>query len=173
MNWLLHLYPARWRERYGEEFGAVLANQRMSPGLVLDVLAGAIDAHLHPQFRHSDSEQIVQNKSGDDTMTLAMLQRCALGGPRLSPDERRIASRLAISSSLVITVLYLVLTKMYRGVPAVQALWWTAVLFPNFIYQQTVYLKKRLWLTQAFVLGAGVSAMYLFMLAVCLIARRL
>src|SRR5256885_517353 len=114
MNWLLQLYPAQWRERYGEEFGAVLASQRASPGLVLDVLAGAIDAHLHPQILASGSEQIAQNKSGDDTMTLAMLQRCAAGGPKLSPGERRIASRLAISSSLVMAVLYLVLTKIYR-----------------------------------------------------------
>ncbi len=46
MKWLLQLYPAPWRERYGEEFGAVLASQRASPGMVLDVLGGAIDAHL-------------------------------------------------------------------------------------------------------------------------------
>jgi hypothetical protein len=177
MNWMLRLYPAPWRERYGEEFDAVLSNQRPSPGLVLDVLAGALDARLHPQVRsqmqHSDSEQVVQNKSGDDTMTLAMLQRCAIGGPKLSPSERRIASGLGIASSLVLAILYLVLTKLYRGAPAVQAVIYTAILFPNFIHQQTVYLKKRLWLTQAFVLGAGVSAMYLFMLAVCLIAARL
>jgi hypothetical protein len=38
MNWLLQLYPARWRERYGEEFGAVLATQRASVGLMFDVL---------------------------------------------------------------------------------------------------------------------------------------
>ena len=37
MIWLLRLYPAQWRERYGEEFRAVLASQRASPGLVLDV----------------------------------------------------------------------------------------------------------------------------------------
>jgi hypothetical protein len=34
MKWLLQLYPARWRERYGEEFGAVLASQRASVGMV-------------------------------------------------------------------------------------------------------------------------------------------
>ena len=173
MNWLLRLYPARWRERYGEEFGAVLASQRTSPGLVLDVLAGAIDAHVHPQFRHSDSEQIVQNKSGDDTMTLAMLQRCAAGGPKLSSSERRIASWLAISSSLVMAALYLVLTKMYREAPAVQAIFWSSALAPTFIYQQTAYLRTRSWLTQALVLGAGISAYYVFFLAVCVVARRL
>ena len=169
MNWLLRLYPARWRERYGEEFGAVLASQRASVGLVVDVLGGAIDAHLHPQFQHSDSNQI----KGEDTMTLAMLQRCAAGGPKLSPNERRIAFQLSIWSALVIAVLYIVLTKIYRGAPAVQAVYWTSIFFPNFIYQQTVYLKKRFWLTQAIVLGAGLSAMYLFMLTVCVLGSKL
>ena len=169
MNWLLRLYPARWRERYGEEFGAVLASQRASVGLVVDVLGGAIDAHLHPQFQHSDSNQI----KGEDTMTLAMLQRCAAGGPKLSPSERRIAFQLSMWSALGIAVLYIVLTKIYRGAPAVQAVYWTSIFFPNFIYQQTVYLKKRFWLTQAIVLGAGLSAMYLFMLTVCVVGSKL
>jgi hypothetical protein len=169
MNWLLRLYPVPWRERYGEEFAAVLATQRPSVGLVLDVLAGAVDAHLHPQIQRSHSKQI----KGDDTMTLEMLQRCAAGGPKLSPSERRIAFRLSISSALVIVALYIGLTKIYREAPVVQAVYWTSIFFPNFIYQQTAYLKKRFWLTQAFVLGAGLSAMYLFMLAVCLIGSKL
>ena len=106
-------------------------------------------------------------------MTLAMFERCAAGGPKLSPSERRIAFRLSILSALGIAILYMVLTKIYRGAPAVQAVYWTSIFFPNFIYQQTVYLKKRFWLTQALVLGAGLSAMYLFMLAVCVIGSRL
>jgi len=169
MNWLLRLYPAPWRARYGEEFAAVLARQRASPGMVLDVLAGAIDARLHPQIQESDSKQM----KGEDTMTLEMFARCAAGGPKLSPSERRIAYWLSIWSALFIAILYLVLTKIYREAPAVQAVFWTSVLFPNFIYQQMVYLKKRLWLTQVFVLAAGLSAMYLFMLAVMLIAKAL
>lgn len=169
MHWMLRLYPAAWRARYGEEFAAVLDSQRASVGLVLDVFAGAIDARLHPQIRVSDSKQI----QGEDTMTLAILQRCAAGGPKLLPEERRIAQWLSIWSSLAIAVLYLVLTKLYRQAPAVQAVFWTSVLFPNFIYQQTVYLKKRLWLTQALVLAAGLSGMYLFMLGVFLIASKL
>jgi hypothetical protein len=169
MNWLLHLYPVRWRERYGEEFSAVLARQRATPGLIFDVLGGAIDAHLHPQIPHSTSNPI----QGDDAMTLAMLTRCAAGGPKLSPGERRIAFRLSILSALAIAALYLVLTKIYREAPAVQAVYWTSIFFPNFIYQQTIYLKKRLLVTQALVLGAGLSAMYLFMLTVCVVGKRL
>ncbi len=172
MNLLLRLYPARWRERYGEEFAAVLASQRASPGLVLDVLGGAVDAHLHPQIQHSDSKPI-EDRTGDDTMTLEMLQRCAAGGPRLSASDRRTASLFMILSALVMAVLYIGFTKLYPAAPGVQALFYASFPCLALIYGQAAYLRKRPWLTQAFILGGGLSAMYLFMLAVCLISAKL
>ena len=173
MSWLLRLYPAQWRERYGEEFGAVLASQRASPALVLDVLGGAIDAHLHPQIQHSHSKQILGDNMGDDTMTLEMLQRCAAGGPKLSARDRRIASLVMISSALVLAVLYIVLTKIYRSAPAVEAVFYTSFPFLALVYGQTAYLRKRLWLTQIFVLGAGLLSMYMVMLAACVVGSKL
>jgi len=169
MNWLLRLYPEAWRERYGEEFGAVLARQRASVGLVLDVLGGAIDAHLHPQIQFSHSKE----DKGDDRMTLAMLQRCALGGPKLSPSDRRIARRVTIGSALVLAALEIGLTKIYRGAPAVQALIYASGPALGLVYEQTAYLRKRSWAAQAFILGGGVSATYLFILAVCLLGSKL
>lgn len=106
-------------------------------------------------------------------MTLAMLQRCSVGGPKLSPSDRRVASRVTILSALGLAVLSLVLTKIYRGAPPVQALIYASAPALSIVYEQTAYLRKRPWRTQAFVLGAGISGMYLFMLAVCLIANRL
>jgi hypothetical protein len=44
---LLRLYPARWRDRYGDEFAAVLESRPLGPFDVADVLLGALDAHLH------------------------------------------------------------------------------------------------------------------------------
>lgn len=174
MKWMLRLYPARWRERYGEEFYTVLSSQRASFGLVLDVLAGALDARLHPQIQVLHGGHInAKPTEQEDSMTLAMLRRCAAGGPKLSPSERRIALRLSIGSALVMATLYIVLTKIYREAPAVQAVYWTSVFFPSFIYQQTVFLKKRFWLTQTFVIGAGLSAMYAFMLSVCVVGSKL
>jgi hypothetical protein len=169
MSWLLRLYPAQWRERYGEEFGAVLASQHASLGLVLDVLGGAIDAHLHPQIQHSRSKQI----KGDDTMTLEMLQRCAAGGPKLSPRDRRIASLSTILSALMMAVLYIGLTKIYHAAPAVEAVFYTSFPFLGLVYGQTAYLRKRSWITQIFVLGAGLSALYMVMLAACVIGSKL
>jgi hypothetical protein len=43
---LLRLYPRRWRDRYGEEFAALLAESRPGPRLLADVLRGALDAHV-------------------------------------------------------------------------------------------------------------------------------
>lgn len=106
-------------------------------------------------------------------MTLEMFERCAAGGPKLSPRDRRIASLFTILSALVMAVLYMVLTKIYHRSPAVEAVFYAS--FPSLalVYEQTAYLRKRPWLTQVFVLGAGLLSLYLFMLAACLIGSRL
>ncbi len=44
---LLSLYPRAWRDRYGDEVAAVLAEHRVTQWTALDVLLGALDAHLH------------------------------------------------------------------------------------------------------------------------------
>ena len=46
MKWLVRLYPPAWRERYEEEFLAVLAESRTTPSTALDVCRGAADAWL-------------------------------------------------------------------------------------------------------------------------------
>jgi hypothetical protein len=168
MKWLLQLYPASWRKRYGEEFGAVLASQRASVGLVLDVLGGAIDAHLYPQIQNSNSKPIEQ----EDTMTFLMLQRCSAGGPKLSHRDQRIASFFMILSALVMAVLYIALTKIYHSALAVQAVGYASFPALCLVYGEAAYLRKRPWLTQVFILVGGLSGMYLFMLAVCVMGGR-
>jgi hypothetical protein len=44
---LVRLYPARWRDRYGDEFEALLNERPIGPFDVADILLGAIDARLH------------------------------------------------------------------------------------------------------------------------------
>ena len=46
MRLLMRLYPRRWRERYGEEFELFLRATPPDPGTALDVVRGALDAHL-------------------------------------------------------------------------------------------------------------------------------
>jgi hypothetical protein len=46
---LVALYPAAWRERYGEEFVALLEARPPRRVDVFDIALGALDAHLFPQ----------------------------------------------------------------------------------------------------------------------------
>jgi hypothetical protein len=49
MSRLVRLYPRAWRDRYEDEFMALLAERPLSAGDIVDTLRGAVDAHLHPQ----------------------------------------------------------------------------------------------------------------------------
>lgn len=50
---LVSLYPASWRERYGEEFAELLGARPPSLRDRVDIVRGAADARLHPQVRGS------------------------------------------------------------------------------------------------------------------------
>jgi Rieske Fe-S protein len=54
MRWLataiLRLYPPSWRERYAAELTDVVARRRLGARDLADLLAGAIDARLHPRL---------------------------------------------------------------------------------------------------------------------------
>ncbi len=45
----LRLYPRDWRERYGDEIGDLLGERPFGWRARLDVVRGALDAHLHPR----------------------------------------------------------------------------------------------------------------------------
>ena len=45
-GFLVRLYPARWRARYGEEFRAILEERPLGPFDVVDIVLGALDARL-------------------------------------------------------------------------------------------------------------------------------
>jgi hypothetical protein len=47
---LLRLYPSHWRRRYEEEVGALVDAAPLSVGLVVDLLRGAFEAHIHPEL---------------------------------------------------------------------------------------------------------------------------
>jgi len=67
MKRLLALYPRAWRRRYGAEFAALLDEQGVSPGVLLDTVLGAIDAHLDPQVA-DDGETSVRRRMKDVVM---------------------------------------------------------------------------------------------------------
>jgi len=62
MIWLIRLYPRRWRDRYGGELEQLvrdLGPSRFRPVLALDLVKGALDAHV----RQGIAMNVVQRRA--------------------------------------------------------------------------------------------------------------
>lgn len=78
---LLRLYPRSWRDRYEEEFLVVLTARPFSLFEGIDVLRGAIDAHLHPQFGTTDLSRTEKTRRMWLTLRASLLMIfCASSG---------------------------------------------------------------------------------------------
>lgn len=78
-RFLVRLYPAAWRERYGEEFLALLEDRPVGPFDVADVVLGAIDA----RFRLGGREGSTDRQHGGFLMSLRIGGVAALVGAAL------------------------------------------------------------------------------------------
>jgi len=146
----------------------MLKAQRLSPGLVIDVLGGAVDAWLHPQIRTRE-----QMTEGEDTMTNEMLNRCAAGGPTLSKRDQFVGSVTLVIGALVMAVAYIVLSKLYHHRPAVEAIGYMIMPGMFQLYAQGAYLRRRPAITQAVITGSSLAFIYLIMWGACAVAVRL
>jgi len=68
MSWILKLYPRDWRRRYGAEVAEVVASQPSSIQLTVDLLGGAIDAHMKPQASARLPQDADAAKQGEPDM---------------------------------------------------------------------------------------------------------
>src|SRR5205814_1634473 len=50
LRWMLHLYPRAWRDRYEDEVRALLEERGATAATLVDLLFGALDAHLDPTY---------------------------------------------------------------------------------------------------------------------------
>jgi hypothetical protein len=57
MKWLLRLYPRTWRERYGQEMAEMVEAGPRRLGLFTDLLAGAVDARMNPQWAPTTTKE--------------------------------------------------------------------------------------------------------------------
>ncbi len=64
MSRLLRLYPTAWRERYEAEFLRVLQERRIRLRGSVDVVLGAIDAHLHPELVGAERQPLTHRLPG-------------------------------------------------------------------------------------------------------------
>jgi hypothetical protein len=112
MTWLLGLYPPGWRRRYGTELHDLLASQPFSIGSAIDLLAGAIDAWLHPELITRSEEP----SKGETIMVAKLLHlRCAGFGPDVSVTDRRKSAATNIGGTLVLVLPWLWAVRQFHG----------------------------------------------------------
>jgi len=123
MTRLVRLYPRPWRDRYEAELVDLLEQRPMSLRDAIDLVRGALDAHLHPQAERESmpwthrlpglavlatglfwiaAVATVRDPSGTDADRFlglaAMTVLVGLPGDYLMPFGRRIAAALAIGA---------------------------------------------------------------------------
>ena len=164
MTWMLRLYPRGWRRRYGAEVALLVAEERPTFRLFLDLLAGAIDARIHPQWIPADSPT-----KGKDAMT-SIQRLCKSSG--FSPAEERRGAVVMLAASLGFVLLALALEGWANQTLLSQALLYAA--FPMAVILSTwgTYLKEYSQPVRWVLVLASTVGMFLFMLGVTYFADR-
>ncbi len=163
MNWMLWLYPHGWRQRYGEEVAMLVASEKRSFRLFLDLLAGAIDARLNPQWIPASS-----TTKGSHPMT-SIKRLCS--HPGFSASDQRLSAALMLGSSLVFALVGLGLTAV-RQVLFGQAVLYAAFPMAVILSSKSTYLKAYSRPVGWILMIGGMVGMFLFMLAVTYVAER-
>jgi hypothetical protein len=139
-GWLLTLYPRAWRDRYAEEFLALLESQPASIGVVVDVIAGAMDAHLSPQWE-AGLQGAETSKQGGTVMRLLAI-RCA-GATHFSRAEQLWSACLTIGATLGIILLYISIKRVTGENLFVEALGIAAFPIAVFVGSTQLYLRDH------------------------------
>ena len=96
MIWLLRLYPAPWRRRYGDELVGMIVDRRFSFRIAVDLIAGAIDVWLHPSVTLAAASAAEPHTDREEKTMLSRLARLdcpAALGPDVTRADRWKATR--------------------------------------------------------------------------------
>jgi hypothetical protein len=170
VTWLLRLYPPRWRRRYGAEVAELVAAQPFSIGVAADLLAGAVDAWLHPQL----AAPTPAAAKGETTMIAKILQfECAGYGREVTKRDKVANVAVSVGGTLALTLLWLWSQRQFGRHPYASALLPMAWFLPYLLSLRYTSLKGRSARTQTiFIAGLG-GTLTVFLLLIGWIAARI
>lgn len=167
MNLLIRLYPANWRRRYGTELAALIDAQPFTPQLAFDLIAGALDAHLHPELINTgglaedtvDSRLVTSTTTGARTMLVKALDlRCGENRRQLSPEDSRISTQVNLYGSVFLAVVWLLALTQFPHNSYVLALGMMTYLGPFILSTMFTSLKTRSAETRTILIGSQLAA---------------
>jgi hypothetical protein len=157
-SFLSRLYPRAWRDRYGEELEALLAERRPTFGMLIDLLGGVLDAWLSPQTNVIDQERTVK-------MNAYLLSTCcSSGGHKPTLRESLVGAATMLLGTLALVTAHWALKQTYGALPAIVALKDSFVTFSILLCANGLYLQRRSWRAQVTFVGLSFAMVYLLIL---------
>jgi hypothetical protein len=111
---LLRLYPCSWRARYGNEVTELLRHQRWSWSLLIDLVAGAIDAHLYPMPALAEAEEPLRKRGNKQMLGKMLKLRCAGAGPIVTSRDQWRSTGVMLGVTILLTAFWLLLLNAHR-----------------------------------------------------------
>ena len=132
---LIRLYPRAWRDRYGPEMRELLAAGKPSLRTYADLIAGAVDARLNPQWNPAER---AGNTEGANQMVKAF--RCAPAGVSLADQGRSVGWMLG--GTLALTLFGVFLRQQLGPNSLSEGLLYSAFPASLMLSSECTYLKR-------------------------------
>jgi hypothetical protein len=153
MTWLLRLYPAPWRRRYGEEVAGMIADRRFSFRIAIDLVAGAIDVWLHPSVTLAAASAAEPHTEEKNMFSrLARFDCTGALGPDVTRADRVKANVMTLGGTLVLTLIWMSAHIKAGDKAYLDALSPMAFIVPMLMSMRYTSLKRR---------PAGVQAVFI------------
>jgi hypothetical protein len=116
MKALIRLYPRGWRARYGDEMAQLIADQPKTIRLAFDLIAGAIDARLHPQLSAGPTGPPATK---GETVVTRILTHCQ--PHEITSAEYRRSVVWLLGTTILLSGLYIGLKRAFGDSPLIEA----------------------------------------------------
>lgn len=168
---VLRLYPHRWRARYGAEMADLVATAPLSISLVIDLIAGAIDAHLQPNLVPS-SMSVAQEREGEMVGKLMKLS-CAGYGANVTRRDAWLSAAVMLGGTVVFTLIWMRLHIVGGDNPYVDSFAVVPFLAAYILSLPFTYLKGRRRSTQIVFVAGSLALVIIGALAVGFMTARM
>jgi hypothetical protein len=148
---LVRLYPRQWRDRYGEEMAQMLADQPVTLRLIVDLIAGAVDARINPQLS-SAARNALESNGG--TAVTRILTHCQPQDITQSEYLRSVV--VLFATTIALAGAYMQLKRTFGDHPVIDA--FGSATFPISVLASSweTYLKRYSRVARlALILGMG------------------
>jgi len=163
MKVLIRLYPRAWRARYGDELASLVAAERPTLRLALDLIAGAIDARVNRQPLPGDA-------GSSDHRGVAMRQAILHCEPvHVTRAESLRSAAVMIGATVLLAGVSLALKSWFGKTPLVEAFMTSTFPLAFLVGVSGTYFKPYTRSARAIIIGTVALLVFLISLTAAMV----